>query len=50
VHGALDIMMACGFSLVDEDGESYLVYPPADTGPVWLSRAMHQMHQYEQSS
>lgn len=50
VHGALDIMMACGFSLADEDGESYLVYPPADTGPVWLSRAMHQMHQYEQSS
>ncbi|KAI2498073.1 PUB domain [Fragilaria crotonensis] len=50
VVGALDIMMACGFLLVEEDDESYLAYPPGEKGPVWLSRALRQMQEYEQSS
>lgn len=50
VHGALDIMMACGFILTEQDGESMLIYPATEgTGPVWLPRALQQMQQYESS-
>ena len=49
VVGALDIMMACGFLLVEEDGESYLAYPLGDSGPSWLARALHQLQHYEHS-
>jgi hypothetical protein len=50
VHGALDIMMACGFLLLaEDDGESYLAYPPGNKGPAWLSRALQQLQQYESS-
>lgn len=50
VIGALDIMMALGFLLAEEDGESYLAYPPGEKGPAWLPRALKQMQDYEQSS
>mmetsp|Transcript_8936 Transcript_8936/g.14895 ORF Transcript_8936/g.14895 Transcript_8936/m.14895 type:complete len:410 (+) Transcript_8936:266-1495(+) len=53
VHGALDIMMACGFVLTEQDGESMLIYNAASEGttdgPVWLPRALQQMQQYETS-
>jgi NAD(P)-dependent dehydrogenase (short-subunit alcohol dehydrogenase family) len=48
VHGALDIMMACGFLLTEQDGESVLVYPTSEgKGPAWLPRALQQMQLYE---
>ena len=50
VVGALDIMMSFGFLLAEDDGESYLAYPPGDKGPAWLPRALQQMQDYEQSS
>lgn len=50
VHGALDIMMACGFLLTEQDGESVLVYPASEgKGPAWLPRALQQMQLYETS-
>ena len=49
VHGALDIMLCVGFQLVEEDGESFLVYPPGDLGPDWLPDALDQMKQFESS-
>jgi len=47
VHGALDIMMSCGFQLVEEGGESYLIFPANYKGPAWLARALDQMQNYE---
>jgi hypothetical protein len=50
VHGALDLMMSVGFLLVEEDGESYLVYPAGQPAPSWLKTGLSQMEQYEQNS
>jgi hypothetical protein len=50
VHGALDLMMSVGFVLVEEDGESYLVYPAGEPAPSWLKTGLSQMEQYEQNS
>jgi PUB domain len=47
VHGALDLMLAVGFMLVEDDGESYLIYPPQDKGPSWLPSGLKQMQRYE---
>ena len=50
VEGALDLMMAVGFSLVEDEGESVLVFPgPGHKGPEWLPAALKQMEQYEKS-
>ena len=49
VQGALELMMAVGFVLSEneEDGETYLVYPP-DIGPSeWLGKALERMETYE---
>lgn len=48
VHGALDLMMSVGFVLSenDDDGETYLVFPPGSTGPEWLPRALKKMENY----
>mmetsp|Transcript_11741 Transcript_11741/g.16773 ORF Transcript_11741/g.16773 Transcript_11741/m.16773 type:complete len:389 (-) Transcript_11741:93-1259(-) len=48
-HGALDMMMSCGFQLTEEDGECFLMFPSSNTGPVWLASALKQMEQYEAS-
>ena len=49
VQGALELMMAVGFVLSenDEDGETYLVYP-LDVGVAdWLNGALERMERYE---
>ncbi|KAL7540699.1 hypothetical protein ACHAWF_006758 [Thalassiosira exigua] len=47
-QGALELMMSVGFVLSehDEDGETYLVFPPGDEGPVWLGSALEMMESY----
>ena len=47
-NGAIDVMMACGFVLSDNeiDGETYLTYPLATTGPPWLQRALAKIESY----
>jgi hypothetical protein len=49
VHGALDVMLSVGFQLSEQDGESFLVYPPAEPGPDWLPDALDQMKRFETS-
>merc|ERR1712232_1091771 len=36
VEGAVECMLACGFILEEQDGESVLVYPADTPGPDWL--------------
>jgi len=47
--GGLELMLSVGFVLSenDEDGETYLVYPPGDNGPSWLDGALSAMESYE---
>ncbi|KAL3794336.1 hypothetical protein ACHAW5_009896 [Stephanodiscus triporus] len=49
VQGALELMLCVGFVLSenDEDGETYLVYPPGEKGASWLGDAMAVMLSYE---
>lgn len=49
VQGALELMMSVGFVLSenDEDGETYLVFPPGEKGPSWLDGALAMMESYE---
>eukprot|EP00956_Cyclotella_meneghiniana_P005626 scaffold7237_cov72-Cyclotella_meneghiniana.AAC.9 len=49
VQGALELMMAVGFILSEneEDGETYLVYPPDMGRSEWLGKALEQMETYE---
>lgn len=48
--GAVDVLLAVGFQLhADGDGESVLVFPPADPGPEWLASALQQMERYAMS-
>jgi hypothetical protein len=49
VHGALDVMLAVGFQLMEQDGESFLVYLPTESGPDWLPDALDQMKRFEKS-
>lgn len=51
MNGALELMMCVGFVLSenDDDGETYLVYPPADTGPEWLKGGLARMEAYEKA-
>jgi hypothetical protein len=49
IEGALELMMAVGFVLIEnqEEGETYLVYP-IDVGvPNWLNGALDRMEKYE---
>mmetsp|Transcript_21276 Transcript_21276/g.61039 ORF Transcript_21276/g.61039 Transcript_21276/m.61039 type:complete len:465 (-) Transcript_21276:194-1588(-) len=50
VHGALDLMMSVGFVLSEneDDGETYLVFPPGSSGPSWLPQALKKMENYTQ--
>merc|ERR1712032_1743790 len=47
--GGLEVMMSTGFLLSenDEDGETYLVFPPGNSGPRWLGSALAMMESYE---
>jgi len=50
VPGNLDLMLSVGFVLQTDDSnadESLLVFPPADRGPKWLSRALKAMEETE---
>jgi hypothetical protein len=49
VEGALDVMLSAGFQLVEEDGESVLIFPPGATIEDWLPAALLQMELYENS-
>lgn len=49
VNGGLDIMLAVGFQLMEEDGESFLVYPPGEQGPDWLPESLEQMQGFAKS-
>jgi hypothetical protein len=49
VEGALDVMLSAGFQLVEEDGESVLVFPPGANIEDWLPAALKQMELYEKS-
>jgi hypothetical protein len=43
VEGAIELMLACGFSLEEQEGESVLIYPADFPGPDWLPVALKQM-------
>jgi len=43
VEGAVEIMLACGFILEEQEGESVLVYPADTPGPDWLPMALKQL-------
>lgn len=49
IQGALELMMSAGFVLSenDEDGETYLVFPPGEKGHGWLGNALSMMESYE---
>jgi hypothetical protein len=49
VEGALDVMLSAGFQLVEEDGESVLIFPPGANIEDWLPAALKQMELYENS-
>jgi len=49
VHGALDIMLSCGFQLVEEGQETYLMFPADFKGAPWLANALNMMQQYGKS-
>jgi len=43
VEGAVELMLACGFTLQEQDGESVLLYPADTPGPEWLPTALKQL-------
>ncbi|KAL7486782.1 hypothetical protein ACHAW6_012383 [Cyclotella cf. meneghiniana] len=49
MHGALEVMMAVGFVLSENeaDGETYLVFPPGEEVADWIEVALRQMEEYE---
>jgi len=49
MNGALELMFSTGFQLAEEEGETYLVYPPGNSGPEWLPNAVKTMQDYETS-
>eukprot|EP00522_Entomoneis_paludosa_P012955 CAMPEP_0172445542 /NCGR_PEP_ID=MMETSP1065-20121228/5355_1 /TAXON_ID=265537 /ORGANISM="Amphiprora paludosa, Strain CCMP125" /LENGTH=402 /DNA_ID=CAMNT_0013196415 /DNA_START=13 /DNA_END=1221 /DNA_ORIENTATION=+ len=49
VEGNFDIMMAVGFQLAEEEGESFLVFPQGFKGEEWLPTALALMEKYEKS-
>jgi hypothetical protein len=49
VNGGLDVMLAVGFQLVEDDGESFLVYPLGESSPAWLPETLDEMQQFAKS-
>ncbi|CAB9530589.1 expressed unknown protein [Seminavis robusta] len=49
INGGLELMMAFGFQLVEENGESCLVFPFGSNGPAFVEAALRQMERYEKS-
>jgi hypothetical protein len=49
MHGALELMMAVGFVLSENevDGETYLVFPPGEEVAEWIGVALSRMEEYE---
>lgn len=47
VHGALELMMAFGFVLHEEDNETFLVYPVEVDRPEWITRGLERMEAFE---
>ncbi len=49
MHGALELMMSVGFVLSEneEDGETYLVYPPGEKEAAWVESALEMIDSYE---
>ncbi len=48
LDGAIQLMLSVGFTIGEqEDSETYLIFPPGNTGPDWLSDALDRMEQYE---
>jgi hypothetical protein len=43
VEGAVELMMVCGFTLQEQDGESVLLYPADTAGPDWLPAALKHL-------
>ena len=44
VTGAIDVMMAVGFALYEEDGESFLIFPKGTPGgPLWLPVVLKEL-------
>lgn len=43
VQGAVEFLIATGFSLEEQDGESHLIYPADCPGPDWLPIAMKHL-------
>ncbi len=46
MQGGLDIMFSCGFELVEDDEETFLVYPMDKDIPDWIPMALQQMNDY----
>ena len=49
IEGAFDLMLSVGFSIVEDEGESYLVFPKGFQGESWLSEALAMMEKYEKA-
>ena len=49
VEGAFDLMVSVGFHLVEEDGESFLVFSKGTNGDSWIGTALSMMEKYEKS-
>lgn len=49
VNGGLDLMQAVGFQLAEDEGETFLVYPPGESGPDWLPESLEQMQAFAKS-
>jgi hypothetical protein len=46
MQGGLDLMFSCGFELVEENTETYLVYPIDKEIPHWIPMALQRMNDY----
>jgi hypothetical protein len=49
VQGAVEFLMATGFSLEEQNGESHLVYPADCPGPDWLPAALKHLERHASS-
>eukprot|EP00934_Nitzschia_sp_Nitz4_P006243 Nitzschia sp. Nitz4//scaffold296_size27349//12739//14254//NITZ4_008199-RA/size27349-snap-gene-0.40-mRNA-1//1//CDS//3329546270//6233//frame0 len=50
VPGAMDVMLCADFQLVEQDGESMLIFPVNHTGPKWLPTALTLLDQQSAAS
>jgi hypothetical protein len=46
MQGGLDLMFSCGFELVEDNTETYLVYPIDKEIPDWIPMALQRMNDY----